>query len=165
MIEEKRELRDELNRLIAITAHKKQRLQALHNMTKMQSSAIEQGDIDLLTGCIREKQRHIDAIDKLDQEFCSIYDGDIKNELASGLFKERKSEEKELFEKLQDEISCVQEIIKKIYHIEKQNSHKAKELMNDIKQKIRHIQTGKKGYNAYNKHYSISDGIHIDQKK
>lgn len=165
MLEEKRELRDELNRLINITAHKKHRLQALHNMTKMQSDAIQQGDIDLLTGCIREKQRHIDAIDKLDQEFCNIYNDDIKKELASGLFKERKPEEKELFEKLQDEIYQVQEIIKKIYHIEKSNSQKAKELMDDIKKKIRHIQTGKKGYNAYNKQYSYSDGIYIDQKK
>ena len=165
MLEEKRELRDELNRLINITAHKKHRLQALHNMTKMQSNAIQQGDIDLLTGCIWEKQRHIDAIDKLDQEFCHIYNNDIKEELASGLFKDRKPEEKELFEKLQDEISQVQEIIKKIYHLEKVNSQKAKELMDDLKKKIRHIQTGKKGYNAYNKQYSISDGIYIDQKK
>lgn len=165
MLEEKRELRDELNRLINITAHKKHRLQALHNMTKMQSSAIEQGDIDLFTGCIREKQRHIDAIDELDQEFCHIYNNDIKEELASGLFKDRKPEEKELFEKLQDEISQVQEIIKKIYHLEKVNSQKAKELMDDLKKKIRHIQTGKKGYNAYNKQYIYSDGIYIDQKK
>ncbi|MFY9177579.1 MAG: flagellar export chaperone FlgN [Caldicoprobacterales bacterium] len=165
MNEEKRTLRDELNRLIEITTHKKQRLQVLHNMTRMQSAAIEQKDIDLLTGYIGEKQRHIDAIDELDQKFLSIYNEEIKAELDSGLFKDRNPEERQLFERLRDEISLIQDIIKEIYDLEKENSQKAKELMEDLKQRIRHIKTGKKGYSAYNKAYSYSDGIYIDQKK
>ena len=118
MNEEKRTLRDELNRLIEITTHKKQRLQVLHNMTRMQSAAIEQKDIDLLTGYIGEKQRHIDAIDELDQKFLSIYNEEIKAELDSGLFR-IEIQRRQLFERLRDEISLIQDIIKEIYDLEK----------------------------------------------
>ena len=165
MNDEKNGLLNNLNHLISVTSHKKQRVQDILNMTKMQAEAIEQKDINLLTGYIREKQRHIDAIDELDAKFTERYEQNIKGELASGSFKKRSWEERQLYERLQAEISQVQDIISEIYQIEKDNNLKANELMEELKGKIRHIQTGKKGHNAYNRPYSYNDGIYIDQKK
>ena len=156
---------DHLKQLLNITSHKKQRLQSILNMTKMQSQAIEQNDMNLLTSCIQEKQRHIDAIDALDAQFGSIYDEDIKTRLANGSFSNRSLGEQQLYTELQTVISRVQELVKAIGELEKVNKFKAQNAMNDLKQKISHIQAGKRGYSAYNRPHAFSDGIYIDQKK
>ncbi len=161
----KRDLCEDLKQLVIITSHKKKRLKSLLNMTKMQSQAIEQQDIDLLTSYIQEKQRHIDAIDELDAQFTEIYSNEIKEGLAQKTFIHRSPEIGQLFAELKSLISSVQDIIKAIYSLEQSNSQKAKEVMETLKKKIRHIQTGKKGYNAYTQSHEISDGIYIDQKK
>lgn len=158
------ELVGSLRQLINITSHKKQRLQSILNMTKMQSQAIEQKDINLLTGCIQEKQRHIEAIDDLDGQFASIYDGDIKGMLVNKNPSSMTSVEQNLCTEFQNLISKAQGIVKDICELEKVNRLKAQGVMDGLKQKISHIQTGKKGYKAYNRTNTISDGIYIDQK-
>ncbi len=162
-----KQLTDDLNRLISITTHKRQRLKAISNMTKKQSEAIEQNDIDMLTCYIQEKQRHIDAIKVLDKEFSNIFDKGIKAGLDGrhGLNNGINPEGLELYKELQDAISEAQGIMSIVYEQEKDNSLKVNKLMDGIKQKIRHIQTGKKGHEAYNRPVAFSDGIYIDQKK
>lgn len=154
-----------LKEIIGITKEKKQRLQAILSMTEMQREAIEKEDVDLLTGYIQEKQRHIDAIDELDSGFSAIYNGHIREELALGAGGKDSREEALLYRELKDEISHVQGIIGQIYDVERNNSIKGKRAMAGLKSKISHLKAGQKGYDAYNRVHSASDGIYIDQKK
>ncbi|HZJ58560.1 MAG TPA: flagellar export chaperone FlgN [Clostridia bacterium] len=161
----KGELYGNLKELIVITSDKRHRLYSLLKMTQMQRTAIEEMDLDLLAKYLGEKQRHIDAIDALDVRFTEIYGSDIKAGLADGGLGQNDPNVRGLYAQLQTLISDVQEIIKAIHSQEESNNTKAQEAMEDLKQKIGHIQTGKKGHSAYTQTHDISEGMFIDQKK
>ena len=161
---EKRELYEDLRQLIVITSDKKHRLQSLLKMTQMQTAAIEEIDLDLLSKYLEEKQRHIDAIDVLDVQFTDIYEPNIKAGLTDGELDNKDPRVRELYTELQALISDVQNIIKSIHSQEMINNTKAKEVMEDLRKKIGHVQTGQRGHSAYTQSQNISEGIFIDQK-
>lgn len=159
------ELCEDLRQLIVITSDKKHRLQSLLKMTQMQTSAIEEIDLDLLSRYLEEKQRHIDAINVLDEQFTDIYEPDIKAGLADGGLKHQDPKVRELYTELKALISDVQNIIKSIHNQEVINNAKAKEIMEGLRKKIGHVQMGQRGHSAYTQTHNISEGIFIDQKK
>ncbi|NLJ66456.1 MAG: flagellar protein FlgN [Clostridiales bacterium] len=159
------ELYEDLRQLIVITSDKKHRLQSLLKMTQMQTAAIEEIDLDLLSKYLEEKQRHIDAIDVLDVQFTDIYEPNIKSGLTDGELDNKDPRVRELYTELQALISDVQNIIKSIHSQEMINNTKAKEVMEDLRKKIGHVQTGQRGHSAYTQSQNISEGIFIDQKK
>ncbi|HZJ83340.1 MAG TPA: hypothetical protein VFD57_05990, partial [Clostridia bacterium] len=104
--------------------------------------------------CINDKQGYIESIDHLDSQFTKIYDG-IKDKNVQGL---------KLHGKLMTLVTEIQGVIKEIYNIENTNDIGIKKAMENLKLKMRQLQTGKKGHTAYSNPSTLSDGIFIDQK-
>lgn len=148
------EMDNYLEKLIDISIRKKQALEKILDITKVQTRAIDQDEMELLNQCINDKQGYIETIDHLDSQFSKIYD-DIKDENMQGL---------KLHGKLMTLVTEIQGIIREISNIENTNDIAIKKAMENLKLKMRQLQTRKKGHTAYSSPSTLSDGIYIDQK-
>ncbi|HZJ83159.1 MAG TPA: flagellar protein FlgN, partial [Clostridia bacterium] len=133
------EMDNYLEKLIDISIRKKQALEKILDITKVQTRAIDQDEMELLNQCINDKQGYIETIDHLDSQFSKIYVG-IKDKNIQGL---------KLHGKLMTLVSEIQGIIREISNIENTNDIGIKKAMENLKLKMRQLQTGKKGHTAY----------------
>lgn len=161
------ELYAALRDLAKLTDNKIEHLKDILDITYKQKEAVYQQNIDILTKYVKEKQQHIDAIDKLDEEFQSIYDG-IRDELKSDKFEQEmamSAEETGLYREFKQKVQEVQNIVKVICGVEKENNENVNRIMEELKGKIRSINAAKRGYKAYKSVPAMTDGVFIDKKR
>lgn len=136
------------NRLVAqlveITINKVMHLEKLLDLTHRQGEALEEGSIESLYSHIENKQEHIDEIKELDKRFELIYTGFVQRPLS-------------IPAALQTHVARVQKLAGEIQQLEAQNHAKANKTMEEVKQRLKDLNRGKRGYNAY-KRASIDKG-------
>ena len=145
-----------LRELSSLTDNKIRHLEEILDITHKQKEVIDRQEIDMLNKYIDEKQKHIDIIDSLDEKFENIYKSIELNEAIDA---------GEAYRELRVKIQQAQDVMKSIFEQEKENNRKAKQIMEDLKEKIRAIKIGQKGYQAYKSPSPIADGIYIDKRR
>jgi len=150
--------------MIELLNQKSRLLQDMLFITKEQSSAICEKNLDGLERLIASKQAKIDKIDEIDMEFETNLEEYKKSMNVKNL---DELQGKGIIE-LQDLKRATGEVMKlvdEIMKLEKANGKNAKALMNEIESKIRNISQGKKAQLAYYPALNNASSYFIDRKK
>jgi phage-related protein len=153
-----------IKKLQEISVKKVKLIEEILNLTKAQSQSIAAEDLNGLENLISNKQKLIDEISKLDEEFSGYFQG-----LKRGLKIKNLDELKDInipgVDKLQSIISSIMKTVKEVCEIEKQNEAGVKKLMNVVGDEIRKINQAKKANAAYMPRPISSSSYFIDKKK
>ncbi len=150
--------------MLKLTQQKKDHLDNILAITRKQCKVLSANEAEQLLAYIEEKQKHIDAIDRLDEQFNGLFQN-IKSELGNSDFKLSNPQGYEIYHQLRNIVVEVKHLMEAIYVLEQQNSSKVKEVMDELKIKIRNINRGKTGRKAYKQPAPMVDGIFIDERK
>lgn len=138
-------------------------------ITQKQTDTIQEDRLDELGALIDEKQKKIDLIEKIDEEF-GVYFERMKS--AFGISRLDQLDVSKLensaqggARSLKSLTSEVMGVIKEISEVEKTNSNKSKELLNEFGNQIRNINSGKKVNNAYRPASYEVPSYFLDKKK
>lgn len=144
-------------------------LENMLDITKLQSQAIVEDDVDELDKLIRGKQTIINNIDRLDEKFNEVFyelknksgvDGNCDSSDILGYLDKAESE------KLKTNTGKILSIINEIIELEKENNKKLHNSMDHYRNQMKNINVGKKALSVYNKPYSASSPAYfIDKKK
>jgi hypothetical protein len=158
-----------IERLNELLRKKKQLLLEISALTQSQTGAISDDGLDRLNQLIEEKQKRIDSIDKLDEEF-EVYFQRFKS--STGIAKLDQSDISTLggavadgAKQLQKLTAEILEIIRAVSEYEKVNSQKSKDLLESFGNEIRKINQGKKANNAYKPASYSAPSYFLDKKK
>lgn len=143
---------------------KKELLKEMLVLTDGQTAAIKSEALDALNKLIEEKQKRIDSIDKLDEEFSGYLEG-LKSTAKVKSIDEIDSAAYPKAKQLRDETGEVMTLIKRISDIEKINSDVSKELLEKLGSEIKKVNQGKKINQAYNPNSPSAPSYFIDNKK
>jgi hypothetical protein len=140
-------------------------LQDLYKLTVRQSDMINQDKLENLDEIIGDKQKCIDQIDKLDEEF-NVYFLRLKQQLNIKNLDELHNPDIKGVKELKLTIGTIIELIKEISTLEQQNNLKAKSLLDELGKEIKKINQGKKVTNAYNPGSNLRPpSYYIDKKE
>lgn len=137
-------------------------LNKIYDITKKQTNAILNYNVDELNRLTDQKQEQIDDINELDNIFGTKF-LQIKKELGLDSLEEVTENKKE-FKVIQGFISEIQETVSRIMELEKQNSETAQDLQREVKESMQQTGKDKKILQGYNPH-NISSPIYFDKKK
>lgn len=146
-------------KLIDISVKKKELLEEMLQLTQEQQNIIEKKEIEQLGLIIEEKQKRINSIDLLDEEFEKIYE-DIKAESGKDNIIQD-----EAFTILGKEISEIMQIIEDIKVLEKNNSLKLNRQKDEVAKKLEEINKGKRAIDNYNLKPLPPKPVFFDKKK
>jgi hypothetical protein len=152
------------DRMIEILERKKTLLGDMMTLTEAQASVINADTLDKLQEIVEEKQRRIDEIDKLDEEF-GIYLERLKKEFGIKRLDDPDVPAFPQAEKLKEVTGEILSLVSRISEAEKTNSVKCKELLEQIGSQIKKINQGKKINKAYNSSSSGFSSFFVDKKK
>jgi chromosome segregation ATPase len=144
------------NRLVAqlveITVKKTKLLEKILELTGRQEEALDEGSIEKLYSLIEDKQKHIEVIKGLDKNFELIYTSFEQKPLS-------------IRAALQTHVERVQRLVKEIQQLEAQNHIKADKTMDEVKQRLKDLNKGKRGYNAYKRASLGQDANFLNKSK
>ena len=153
-----------IKRLQEISAEKFNLVEKILNLTKAQTQSIAAEDLNELENLVSGKQKLIDEISKLDDEFSDCFE-ELKRKLNVKNLDELKGVNIPGADRLQGIIGSIMETVKEICEIEKQNEAGVRKLMNAVGEEIRKINQAKKANAAYMSKPVISPSYFIDKKK
>lgn len=133
-------------------------------LSKAQAQSIKDDNEEELERLVAAKQSHIDAIDKLDEEF-NAYFISLKKELGIKSLDELKGRSIKGVDMLQNTIADILEIIKEISILETQNKAGVKKMFDEVSDEIRKLNQAKRVNNAYTNAPSKAPSYFIDKKK
>ena len=136
----------------------------LMKKTKEQAKAIENEDTELLNKTIEDKNKIIEKIDLLDNEFLQKYER-LKNYLGVESLEELSDNSQNQFKELKGKVSQITKETDKIKQVDRKNMQKMKQEMEKVQSNIQTVKKGKKAVKGYNEKYSKNSSIFIDQKK
>ncbi|WP_099190184.1 flagellar export chaperone FlgN [Tepidibacter mesophilus] len=164
-------IKDLINSLIQISEMKYNSMKEIQEITKMQKIDIENSNSDSLINYIEKKQDKIEDINKLDNQFYSLYiklKEDLDIDSIENIDVQKYPEIKELKSKIEN----ILKLTKEIDEIDKVNNKKVKEELEKIKENLKNIKNDKKSlsnnmkaYKGYNTKYNHAQGVFIDNKK
>ena len=141
---------NQISRMTELLARKKALLAEMLELTVEQTGAIDSKSLERLQELVEEKQKRIDEIDRLDEEFTACMD---RLKAAAGV-KDLSELDASRFpgaRELKQATGEVLALVGKISSIEKDNSAKCRELLEEIGSQIRRLNQAKKLNNAYNR--------------
>lgn len=154
-----------IERLTEISNKKYKSLQDMFLLTMAQSEAINEDGLEGLQKLLDDKQSKIEEINKADEDF-NVYYTRLKQTMGINSLAEINTPGIKGVKELQQLIGQIMDLLKEISEIEKQNSDKAKNLLNGLGSKIKEISQGKKVSSAYNSSpAAIPPSYFIDKKK
>jgi len=155
---------DGLLRLLELVDQKKKHMQEIYRITQKQSQVLSAQQVESLLEYIGEKQKHIDAVNVLDEEFERVFDA-VKGAVKDESFRYTNPKGYEMYTRLRNAVGQVKNAIEAVYKLEMENHDSIQKVMQEVKTKINSINRGKKGYSAYKQPMPQSDGVFIDKKK
>lgn len=159
------ESRNHFDRMTELLTRKKELLAGMLELTREQTGAIDEKSLDRLQKLIEEKQKRIDEIDRLDEEFTACMDK-LKIEAGVKDLGELEASRYPGARELKRLTAEVISLVEQISGIEKVNSAKSKELLEEIGAHIRRFSQAKKLSNAYNQQdVSGAPSLFLDKKK
>jgi hypothetical protein len=145
--------------------NKKEHLLGILDFTKLQKTAIDQSDETKLLGFIDEKQKLIDKINTIDNSFIKKLE-QLKLELGIKSLEEINANANPEYKAIKIETEGIYKILQEIMELEKENNSRIKKEYDDVKEKIKEINSSKKMTSAYEKMgKSYHGGAFIDKKK
>lgn len=153
-----------IDRLVEILQKKQTLLQDLLALTEKQADSIHEEGIENLEGIIDRKQERIDAINKLDEEF-HVYFQRMKSTLGIRSLEELDASRVPGARQLKVITEQIMALITRIGALEKQNSARAKELLDQLGGEIKKLNQGKRVNNVYTPGPMANPSYFIDKKK
>lgn len=153
-----------MEKLIDILKKKHVLLQSILSLTKAQSSQINEDAVEKLQKLIDEKQRVIDDINKLDDEF-DVYFTRLKANVKINSLDELNAAGIESAKHLKEITAGIINLTMKISEVEKENDQKSKELLNKLGEEIKKVNQGKKISKTYASKPTNNPAYFIDKKK
>lgn len=158
-----------IERLNELLQKKMSKLQEILALTGKQTDAITEDGLDRLNKLIEEKQRKIDDIDQLDEEFETYYER-LKSILGISRLDQLdalKPEDRAAAgaKQLKGLTAEILEIMRSISEIEQVNQQKSKSLLGGFSNEIRRINQGKMANNAYRYGPASAPSYFLDKKK
>ncbi len=154
----------EFRNLADIVSKKKILLEEMLEYTRSQSQAITEDSLEQLQKLIDKKQKRIETINRLDDEFENIFN-QVKKGMGAESLEEIKAGNINGVLTLKNLVADVMKLVKEIGVVEEENRNKAKRLLNAFGSKIKNIKNGKKTNNAYRQGYFAAPSYFIDKKK
>jgi len=148
----------------AISESKIECLINILDITKKQSTAIDNEDIDGLQSFVASKQKLIDSINKLDNEFQSKY-LKLKDSLGIKSLENIDMSSYQGVDELKAVVGKIVDILNEISDIEKLNAKNAKVLLDRYAADIKNLSNGRKITSAYNPAPLNVPSYYIDKKK
>lgn len=154
-----------IERLIEISRKKHSCLQDMVLLTMAQSEAINEDGLEGLQKLIDDKQKKIEDINKIDEDF-NVYFTRLKQQFKINSLSELKAPNIKGVKELQQLIKQIMDLLNEINAIEKQNSDKARKLLDNLGSQIKRINEGKRVSSAYSTDPSSRPPSYfIDKKK
>lgn len=158
-----------MERLVEILQKKKDILLDILDLTRKQTEAITEDGLDALNKLIDGKQKKIDEIDKLDEEF-GVYFQRLKSTMGISRLDQLDASKlnaavAEKAKSLKSLTAEILDVIKSISELEEINSGKSQELLGEFSKQIRSINQGKKANNAYKPAPYSAPSYFVDKKK
>lgn len=158
---------DNINRLktlINLLQEKKSFLSEMLEVTKTESKAIAEADIDTLNMLLNDKNVIIQDIDKSDEAFNYEYNT-LKEELNVSSLDLSEELPVELLAELKIETKAIFELMKEVSDMHEDNKQIAKEIKDNLAAEIRRINTSVNANNIYKGNSAYQGSYYIDSKK
>jgi len=139
-------------------------MNTLLKLTEEQAGLINEDGLDQLGRVIAQKQKIIEAVDKLDEEF-SVYFDMLKEKLDVTSLEQVKASDIEGADRLKESVSKILEVARAASEIDRENREKADKLMEELSGSIKKIAGGKRAASAYNPSPIQMPSYFIDKKK
>ena len=143
---------------------KKDALTCIYDLTIKQKEDIESNMGDNLENFIDKKQEQIDKIEIIDNLFNNVFQL-LKSEMKVDTLDELDFERYPNLKNIKKQVIEIIELASKIMEVENKNKEKVDEIMNEIKNELKRVRSGKKSLDAYDKPNVNVDGVYIDRKK
>lgn len=152
-----------VERMLQISTKKYGVLREIKEITGQQEEVITEETTERLNEFLDEKQKRIEEIDKLDEEF-KIYYERLKFEMKVKSLEELQAGSIKGVKELQLCISGILHLVNEISQLEKKNSEKANRLLEDLSQEIKKLNQGKKVNSLYSSASPQPSAYFIDKK-
>lgn len=153
-----------LNQMIALSRKKLEMLQDLQRLSEKQNKAFQEKALDDIENLLNRKDEIIEYIQKLDNAFLSVSEN-IKEQLGIQSLEELSETgldgRVELKELIREITSTVEEVIQ----LEKDSYSSASDMKEELGDKIKGVNTGKKITTAYTIKPTSSPSYFFDKKK
>ena len=136
------------NKLLSFSNEKKNNLEEILRISKEQTEVIKDENVDGLNELIDIKQKFIDKINFLDDQFNKTFE-ELKKIAGNIDMKDIDGRKFSKAKELQECIVSITEIIAQIMEFEKINSNFSKELHTELKNKLTQIRNSKKANAGY----------------
>lgn len=153
-----------IERLTEISRKKLELLNGMLDLTRQQSQALEDNDVELLENLVTRKQVIIDEVILLDDEFDVCFKS-LKKALNVETFDELAGKEITGVRELQNVVGQLVSIMHQISHMEKKNNEGAATLLKSFGDEIKKLNQGKKAALAYRPAITDTPSYFIDRKK
>ncbi len=153
-----------VERMLQISTKKYGLLKEIQEITRRQEEVITEETTERLNEFLDEKQKRIEDIDKLDEEF-KVYYERLKFEMKVKSLEELQASSIKGVKELQLCISGILHLVDEISQLEKKNSEKANRLLEDLSQEIKKLNQGKKVNSLYSSTNPQPSAYFIDKKK
>jgi hypothetical protein len=158
------EAKDYIQRLNELSLKKLSLLQELLLFTRSQKEIITAGRFEEMDSLIAEKQRRMDAVDKLDEQFL-VYSSRLKSALAISSLEELPGFNIPGTSELKACISKIHGVLSEMKTLEDENASQVKKELKETKEKINHSNAFKRVAGAYNPVNSDIPSYYFDKKK
>jgi len=158
------EPRDYVVRLGEISSKKLVLLNEILLFSRSQNEVIKGQRYEEMDLLLQEKQKRIDAVDKLDEQF-SVYASRLKSLLGIASLEDLPRFGLEGTKTLKENVSRILTLLEQIQVLDQENSSKVQAELSDLKGKIKQNNSLKKINNAYGAPQNSQAAYYFDQKK
>lgn len=158
------EAKDYIQRLNELSNKKLALIEELLLFTRSQRDIIQDGRFEEMDSVIAEKQRRMDAVDKLDEQFV-VYSSRLKSALSIASLEELPKFKLPGTAELKACVTKIHSVLSDIKALEDENNTRVKAELKDTREKINHSNAFKKVTGAY---YPVKNEIpsyYFDKKK
>jgi len=156
--------KDLVMKLQSLLEEKKASMESIYSLTMDQKEDIEKNQGENLNTFIDKKQKEIDKIHLIDDNFQDMV-MQLKKELEIEALDDIDIEIYSEFKSVKELTKQILDLAKIIMELEEQNKIKVQEILDNIKNEIKTIKLGQKSVKAYEKPNINAGGIYIDSKK
>jgi len=156
--------KDLVMKLQSLLEEKKAAMESIYSLTLDQKEDIEKNQGENLNSFIDRKQKEIDKIQAIDENFQDVVML-LKKELEIDVLDNIDPKIYPEFKSIKGLTKQIMELAPKIMELEEQNRIKVQDIINNIKKDIKTIKLGQKSVKAYEKPNLNVGGIYIDSKK
>ncbi len=154
-----------VDELIENSRKKRDFLARIFELTESQALKIKEGDVEALVKVTAEKQKLIDQVDRLDEEFQGCY-SKLKTLMDENGPDGSKRASLNGIGDLKQLVDEIMKIIGKTLELEKENSREAQRLLATLGSRVKNINQGIRATQAYNPSTPGSmPSYYIDKKK